>query len=299
MNSFPLYKKRDFNDLFSDTLSFGRFFFKNLFRNFLIINGPLVLSFVILILGVVLRNFNSVENIFTDSFSTELIITLLVMGLLFLLLLFFIFCFPLVHIMLVEENPTRKDFEAYELLTKIKTITPRLFAFFLYSIFIIGIPYIIIYVLASLIPILNLFAGFIISPVFTIIFSQASFYYVKDKMGFFPSLEKTYDKLRIDFWSKIGATLVINLLCSLLVAVIIIIPTILTILFFVFGVAEGLDISEHMISLFVTGILWAGIIILILFISNIQNITQMMIYYSSEEERILQDELEQIGKNNF
>ena len=54
---FQLYKKRDFNELVSDTFDFFKIHGKNYFKNYFIINGGFLLILVVLLYFVY-------ENIF-------------------------------------------------------------------------------------------------------------------------------------------------------------------------------------------------------------------------------------------
>ena len=276
MSNFTFYKKRNFNAYINDTFSFFKIYAKNFFTNYLVINGAIMIAFG-LILNFSIIYFTGFWNSGITSFGG-------VFFLLFILLAFILFfflliqCYPIAYLELAEKEPHRTNFTAKEIFSSIQKMLGKVFLFGIISIFIIYIPYIIIYILISFIPILGFFGGIFLSILSTLFITQATLLFVKDKMGYFDALGKAKDLISVNFWEKWGATAIMNLI--------------------IFGALSGVELEN-------IGFLW-GIIgfIMILFIviiisiaANFQVFLQLMIYLSEKEDKRI-NEIDLIGQDN-
>ncbi|MDO4880903.1 MAG: hypothetical protein Q3983_06455 [Capnocytophaga sp.] len=292
MSNFTFYKKRNFNAYINDTFSFFKIYAKNFFTNYLIINGAMMLAIgLICTFGLIyLGNFwnSSVSSVFSIFYFFIIIL------LLFLFFFLLMQCFPIAYLELAEKEPYRKEFSAKEIFNLIQQMLGRMFVFGLLSIFIIYIPFFIIYALVSLIPLLGFFGGMFLGVLITLFSTQAALLFVKDKIGYFEALVKAKDQISERFWEKWGGTAVMNLIVSTFSMIIIIIPVFLI----VFAGISGIDWDN--IGFGVSALAFVMILFLVIIIaiaSNFQTFLQIMIYLGEKEDKRI-DEIDLIGQND-
>ena len=294
MTIFQFYQKRDFGTLISDTFNFFKIYFRDFFKNYLIINGAIIFSFIVivfLLFGTSFTQFvNSLDMGYASAFWTLFFVFVLAM-----FIILFVSCFPLAYVGVAEENSERNVFSATEIFNKIKPMLGRMFLFGFISFFILTIPFLIILLISYFIPIIG---PLLAQGVIGVFVGQLMIFYVKDKMGYFEAISKVFDILKEDFWTKIGATLVMNMISSLIMMVVFVIPFVISI----FGVLTGIesDLSEGMlIGMGLLGVIWGIAFILVFILSNINTFLQLMIYYNSQQDKQTYLDLEQIGKNTY
>lgn len=292
MSNFTFYKKRNFNAYINDTFSFFKIYAKNFFTNYLVINGAIMIAFG-LILNFSIIYFTGFWNSGITSFGGVFFLSFILLA--FILFFFLLIqCYPIAYLELAEKEPHRTNFTAKEIFSTIQKMLGKVFLFGIISIFIIYIPYIIIYVLISFIPILGFFGGIFLSILSTLFITQATLLFVKDKMGYFDALGKAKDLISVNFWEKWGATAIMNLIIYTFTIIVLILPVIVI----VFGALSGVELEN-------IGFLW-GIVgfIMILFIviiisiaANFQVFLQLMIYLSEKEDKRI-NEIDLIGQDN-
>ena len=220
---------------------------------------------------------------------------------LFVLLLFSIFlmlfvvCFPIAYTELLEKNPNRTDITSKELLGNIKKMFPRAFSFGLISIFIIGIPYIVVlYFSVSLfgdVYVLFQLINYFLSTLLMLFVQQAMLLYIKDKEGYFSALSKVIEQLKERFWDKSGATFVMNFICGLIISVGAIIPIIVYFLTLaVSGFEPGLGTAILVFVLLL-------IVVTVIFVSLNLSLFQQILIHLGEKEDQHTDDIDLIGQN--
>ena len=157
---------------------------------------------------------------------------------------------------------------------------PRAFTFGFISIFVIGIPYMFILwgifrVLGGEPVLLQLVSAFM-STFMVLFLQQFMLIYIKDKMDYFPALEKVINQLKVGFWDKFGATFVMTLIISAIMTA---------------GVFEATVGNTILIFILLL------IIITVVFVaSNFQTFLQILIHFG-EKDGEYTDEIDLIGQN--
>ncbi|GIZ16469.1 hypothetical protein [Capnocytophaga catalasegens] len=294
MTIFQFYQKREFGTLISDTFNFFKIYFRDFFKNYLIINGAIIFSFIVIVFLLFGTNFSQ----FIQSLDMGLASAFWTLFIVFILLMFivlFVSCFPLAYAGVAEENSERNVFSATEIFNKIKPMLGRMFLFGFISIFILTIPMFIIILISYFIPIVG---PLLAQGAISVFVGQLMIFYVKDKMGYFEAISKAFDILKEDFWAKIGSTIVMNMISSFIMVIVFIIPILISF----FGLLAGIEssLSEGtIIGMGLLGIVWGIAIILVFILSNMNTFLQLMIYYSSHQDKQTYLDLEQIGKNTY
>ncbi|EGD33388.1 MULTISPECIES: hypothetical protein [unclassified Capnocytophaga] len=295
MSNFIFYKKRNFNALVNDTLSFFRMYAKNFFVNYLIINGALLLAIAVIatFMTILIGEKMAVTGDFFGAFSSVMLVFLVIVIMLVVLSLF-VQCFPIAYAQILEKRSNETEITAKELFEIIKGMIARMFLFGFISAFVLGIPYMILITILNFIPIIGTLGSIFLNILFTLYVTQAMLLYVKDKMGYFAALNKVGEQLKINFWDKWGATAIMNLITGLFMFAGLIIPIVI---FFVFIGVTGFESSDYGIG---TGLLFFILFILVIIVAfvtmNLQSFLQILIYFS-EKEGEQTDDIDLIGQN--
>ena len=227
MNDFIFYKKRGFSALIGDTFTFFKKYARNFFSNYLIVNGAIFAATGIIFATMLILRASSSLSFGLGSAALFILVLLL----LSFFLMLFVICFPIAYTQLLEEAPYRMDISAKEIFDKIRVMLPRAFTFGFISIFVIGIPYMFILwgifrVLGGEPVLLQLVSAFM-STFMVLFLQQFMLIYIKDKMDYFPALEKVINQLKVGFWDKFGATFVMTLIISAIMTAGVFVPIVI------------------------------------------------------------------------
>lgn len=307
---FDLYKKRNFSDIFNDTLSFFKLKGKNYFTNYFIINGGLL---VILALLMYLISRIFFENIFLtdsnpqsqqmlgeyfDSNSPYFVGGAIVVAVLLLVITILNYSFPVLYLNLIEKG--REEPTAKEIIKELKAKLGKVILFSLLSL-ITFIP--IMVILGAILVLLSmLLIGIplmiIAFPAFMCWMFLTFYIYLNSQDGYFSAMGKGFSMLLKNFWVHMGATLIIYVLLYILQSIISFIPYIVGILIMLLD--AGSSTGDEKLGVM-------GILLLVTFIistlfsyilGNILMVSQGMIYYSCEEDdknHSLHSEIDLIG----
>src|ERR1035437_10447598 len=142
MSEFQLYKKRDFSAFMSDTMQFFKQFWKNYFRNFVIINGALLLLMCVLyflFFKDMLKGIyspNTTTSWLNDSSNILLNIGgVLLFSIVSIALFIFTTAFPMVYLKLLKTNE-EETITSSDIFDEIKSYGGRIFMFGLISFFV-------------------------------------------------------------------------------------------------------------------------------------------------------------------
>ena len=291
MNDFIFYKKRGFSALIGDTFTFFKKYARNFFSNYLIVNGAIFAA-----TGIIFAAMLILRASLSLSFglgSTALLILVLLLLSFFLML--FVICFPIAYTQLLEEAPYRTDISAKEIFDRIRVMLPRAFTFGFISVFVVGIPYMFILwgvfrVLRGEPVLLQLVSAFM-STFMVLFLQQFMLIYIKDKMDYFPALEKVINQLKVGFWDKFGATFVMALIISAITTAGVFVPIV------IYMVALGLSGFEATVGNTILIFILLLIIITVVFVaSNFQTFLQILIHFG-EKDGEYTDEIDLIGQN--
>ena len=291
MNDFIFYKKRGFSALIGDTFTFFKKYARNFFSNYLIVNGAIFAATGIIFAAMLILRASSSLSFGLGSAALFILVLLL----LSFFLMLFVICFPIAYTQLLEEAPYRMDISAKEIFDKIRVMLPRAFTFGFISIFVIGIPYMFILwgvfrVLRGEPVLLQLVSAFM-STFMVLFLQQFMLIYIKDKMDYFPALEKVINQLKVGFWDKFGATFVMALIISAITTAGVFVPIV------IYMVALGLSGFEATVGNTILIFILLLIIITVVFVvSNFQTFLQILIHFG-EKDGEYTDEIDLIGQN--
>ena len=291
MNDFIFYKKRGFSALIGDTFTFFKKYARNFFSNYLIVNGAIFAATGIIFAAMLILRASSSLSFGLGSAA----LLILVLLLLSFFLMLFVICFPIAYTQLLEEAPYRTDISAKEIFDRIRVMLPRAFTFGFISIFVIGIPYMFILwgvfrVLRGEPVLLQLVSAFM-STFMVLFLQQFMLIYIKDKMDYFPALEKVINQLKVGFWDKFGATFVMALIISAITTAGVFVPIV------IYMVALGLSGFEATVGNTILIFILLLIIITVVFVaSNFQTFLQILIHFG-EKDGEYTDEIDLIGQN--
>ena len=291
MNDFIFYKKRGFSALIGDTFTFFKKYARNFFSNYLIVNGAIFAATGIIFAAMLILRASSSLSFGLGSAA----LLILVLLLLSFFLMLFVICFPIAYTQLLEEAPYRTDISAKEIFDRIRVMLPRAFTFGFISIFVIGIPYMFILwgvfrVLREEPVLLQLVSAFM-STFMVLFLQQFMLIYIKDKMDYFPALEKVINQLKVGFWDKFGATFVMALIISAITTAGVFVPIV------IYMVALGLSGFEATVGNTILIFILLLIIITVVFVaSNFQTFLQILIHFG-EKDGEYTDEIDLIGQN--
>ena len=285
MNDFIFYKKRGFSALIGDTFTFFKKYARNFFSNYLIVNGAIFAAVGIIAVAMFALYASSRSSI---GFGPTALLVLV-------LLLLSVF-FPIAYTQLLEEAPYRTDISAKEIFDRIRVMLPRAFAFGFISFFVIGIPFGFILLWTIKLfdgePVLLQLVSAFMSTFMVLFLQQFMLIYIKDKMDYFPALEKVINQLKVGFWDKFGATFVMSLIIYAITTAGIIVPMVVYLV-----VLGGLSGFEATISNTILVFILLLIIITVVFVaSNFQTFLQILIHFG-EKDGEYTDEIDLIGQN--
>ena len=291
MNDFIFYKKRGFSALIGDTFTFFKKYARNFFSNYLIVNGAIFAATGIIFAAMLILRASSSLSFGLGSAALFILVLLL----LSFFLMLFVICFPIAYTQLLEEAPYRTDISAKEIFDRIRVMLPRAFTFGFISIFVVGIPYMFILwgifrVLRGEPVLLQLVSAFM-STFMVLFLQQFMLIYIKDKMDYFPALEKVINQLKVGFWDKFGATFVMTLIISAITTAGVFVPIV------IYMVALGLSGFEATVGNTILIFVLLLIIITVVFVaSNFQTFLQILIHFG-EKDGEYTDEIDLIGQN--
>ncbi|WP_143884884.1 DUF4013 domain-containing protein [Chryseobacterium binzhouense] len=316
-----LYKKRDFGAFISDTFAFFKLYGRNYYKNYLLINGLLlILLVVIFIFGykeLFMQAFGSniggqsyyFENYFQENagmFITTGILTFI----LFIALMIVNYLYPVFYMKKLNEG--KQKIKVDDIMSEFKSNAGKIGKLILGLVFIVtplaiiilGISYAMIFIL------IGFFILFLVAPAVVNIINFLMFDYFNSSRGFFASLsysirsQFSYPSARegSPFWKYWGATLVIYIIIQVIITIFTMIPMILFMVKIATSAPDG-NFEQNPfadgfgIILFVT----YGVSLLFSFIlSNLMYVNSGLMYFDSRRDLHQQldlQEIETIGVN--
>ncbi|HFK5597140.1 hypothetical protein [Elizabethkingia anophelis] len=293
------YKKRDFGALVSDTLNFFKLYGKNYFKNYLTLNGGIIILLVVVIVigfGDFFKqafgsNTNGEAYLFQDYFQQNqgLLIGASVLSIVLIILLSLIsYSFPVLYMKRLAETGNSKV-TMNEMIEDMKKNLKKFFIFFIGSVFILTPLFIFAFIISSFLMIILI--GFLLIlaciPVMVNIINFTLFNMYNTNDGFFSSIGKAFRiQFSKDFWKYIGSTFIIYLLINVVTTIFAFIP-----MMFLYGYilttvsttpdAIGSDSSFFMILM---AIVYAVSIACTIVLNNLINVNAGFMYYDSRTD---------------
>ncbi len=309
------YKKRDFGSFISDSFGFFRLYGKNYFKNYILLNGLLIILMVVVaIFGYrelfsqlfssnLSGNSSYMENYFESNIGMFIAIGILTF-LLFVVLMIVNYLYPVFYLKRLSEG--QQKIRTDDIFNDFKNNIGRIGVLSLGMIFIvaplsfilIGVSYALVFIIIGL-PILI----FVFPTVFNVVnFLMYDFF--NSKRGFFESLSYSIrsqfsyanGREKSPYWKYWGATLIMSIILYVITTIFTMVPMII---FFasLFTSAPNGEFEQNPFA-GTMGILFFvvyGISMLVsFFISNLLYVNSGLLYYDSRTDLHQQVELAEI-----
>ena len=238
------YQKRDFGTFISDTFNFFKENGKNYFKNYLLINGILLMMLVVIFVvgyrefaGQLYGSNLSGQNRYFEAYFQEnqlmLIFAVIIVTVLFLAVTMVSYSFPVLYMKRLSETGN-KNIKTDEILDDLKKNIGRFLKLFLGLIFIV-MPLLMIAVgisMALMIVLIGFFILLLLGPALVNVVNFLMFDYFHTKKGFFESLSYAVraqfsyknGREKSPFWKYWGSTILLYLIIQIITSVFTFIP---------------------------------------------------------------------------
>lgn len=309
------YKNRDFGTFISDSFGFFRLYGKNYFKNYILLNGLLlILMVVVVIFGyreLLMQIFGSnmsgsssyLENYFEDNLGMFIVVGLLTF-ILFVVLMIINYLYPVFYLRRLAAGETKISMD--DILGDFKNNTKKIGILFLGMVFIVtppalivlGVSYAMVLILIG-IPIM-----LFVFPTLMNIVNFLMYDFFNSQRGFFESLSYSIraqfsyanGREKSPYWKYWGATLVLFIIMYVITTIFTMIPMII---FFATmmttepdGNFEQNPFSGAMGILFF--VMYGFSLLVSFFLSNLMYVNSGLIYYDSRRDLHQQVELAEI-----
>ncbi|WP_027376571.1 hypothetical protein [Kaistella palustris] len=241
------YRKRDFGTFISDTFNFFKEYGRNYFRNYILINGLLLILLVFvfiigyreLFLQIAGSNTGGGSYYFETYFQENQGVLFLVTGIVFLLFMAVMmvsYLFPVLYIKRLCETGS-KNITVDDMLGDLKKNTGRFLKFFLGLVFIVMPLAMIVFGISGLL--VFIFVGFLLlillGPATLSVINFLMYDYFSTDKGFFDSLSYALraqfsyrnGREKSPFWKYWGSTVVLYLIIQTIISAVTLIPTLI------------------------------------------------------------------------
>jgi hypothetical protein len=304
MSEFQLYQKRDFSALMNDTMSFFKQFWKNYFRNYVVINGSLILLMCVLYFLVFKDLYKDMYTPKVDgSWFTNMNHPLLFAGgmILFfvvtIVLSVFTTAFPMIYLKLLKTKG-EEVITSSEIFDGIKSYAQRLIYFGIISFFIMIPLGIIVFAIGAALSILIIGIPllFLALPTYMIWITQAMYVYLEEEESYFTALGKGWKITFEKYWHVVGSTIVLSAFVMIVSSIFSMVPVFMMLSKIITsgGHVEPTVMTPTMLAFSVIGMIFSY------FAYNILYVQQGLVYYSSRENDVNYQafsEIENIGNN--
>jgi hypothetical protein len=243
------YKKRDFGTFVSDSFAFFKLYGKNYFKNFILLNGLLLILMVVVIVlgfreffGMILGSNINGQSYYFEQFFTDNLGLLIISGILLFIistaLMTINFLFPVFYMKRIAEG--NKEVKTDDILSDFKTNLKKVFTIYFGLTFLMmpvatilfGFSYLLIFFIIGIVLVL-----FVAPTLFNVI-TFLCYDYFNGNRGFFESLsyairsQFSYPNGRESspYWKYWGATIIMGILLYLVIGFFTGIPMILYIM---------------------------------------------------------------------
>lgn len=244
------YQKRNFGGFISDTFAFFKEHGKNYFKNYLLINGILLILMVIIfvfgyreLFSQMMGSNTSGQNYYFEAYFQEnsaiLILVSTIVFVLFLAVTMVSYSYPILYLKRLTETGN-KNIKADEILNDLKSNIGRFLKLFLGLFFIVtplammvfGLSVLLMFILIGFLLI------FLVGPTFMNVVNFLMFDYFNTKKGFFESLSYAVraqfssknGREKSPFWKYWGSTIVMYFIIQTVASIFTMIP-----MMFIFG----------------------------------------------------------------
>lgn len=300
-----LYKKRSFGELISDTFNFFRTYGKNYFKNYLLLNGG-VLIFLTLVFVIGFRdiiaqffsgNMNNQSFYFEDYFTQNtgvFIVSSLLIFALFVLLSLINYAYPIIYLDLVGKTG-RTNYTAGEFVEQLKAKAGKLFIFFVGFLFIFTPLALLAFLVSGLLAflIIGIFILIILVPILMNIVNFTLYDYLLTDNGYFKSLKKGFNiQFSSNFWKYVGSSLIVYFLIQTISSFFSLIPAF--ILGFMSVASSANDMEESGLFIILLVVTYAIAILASLIMTNAIYVNAGFMYFDGRDDLQREVHLEEI-----
>lgn len=310
------YKKRDFGTLISDTFNFFKIYGKNYFKNYLLLNGILIILMVFvfafgykeLLMQLIGSNLDGQSYYFEHYFQENGVLLFVILGFVFLLfaiLTILVYLYPIFYMKRVSEGQTTVTTD--QILSDFKANIGKIFIFIICSVFIVYPLAAILFGIASLLLfiIIGFFLMLLLMPVVMNVMFFIMFDYFNTTRGFFESLSYAIraqfsylsGREKSPFWKYWSSIFVTYLMLMIIIGIFSSIPGILM-LIYTFAVPQNGELSDPSQISAGMGIAMAviyGVTLLVsFFTNNLLFVNAGLMYYDSRTDLHKKDKMSEI-----
>jgi hypothetical protein len=291
MSEFQLYKKRDFSAFMSDTLQFFKQFWKNYFRNYVVINGALLLLMCVTYFLVFK---DMIKNLYTPgapagSWLTSNSNPVLMGGgiLLFLAVIMvlsvFTTAFPMVYLKLLRTKG-EESFTSSEIFRGIKSYAGRMIGFGFISLVVLLPMGIVVFGIGAALSIIIIGIPMLLLalPTFMIWTMQILYVYLEEELPYFDALRKGWKITFDNYWHVVGSTMVTAMFVMIVGSIFTMVPSIMSLSSIITsgGHPKPMVMTPVVLVLYIFGMIFSYVTY------NILYVQQGLVYYSSQENSV-------------
>jgi len=321
-----LVKERKFGNLISDTFTFFKEYGKNYFKNYFVLNGALLLLFVLIFvfgyreffMQMMNANVNGDTYFFQTYFQDNgamLILGVVIFGILLLAVSIVMYTFPVLYMKRIAETGDN-NIKPDQMLGDIRKNIGKFFIFLLGMLFIVAPLTLVLMMLSSflMIIIIGFFLFILLMPAFINVVNFTLFDYFTTNRGFFNSLSyamrvnfaNMFDSKKAKFWRYWASTVIMFILIYIVLTIFTLVPYMIMV--FGFLTVPDMGTSQNPAEMFsgVMGIFLFviyGVSILVSFtLNNLMFVQAGLQYYDSREDlhrKVDFNEIDTIGQGEF
>lgn len=289
-----LYKTRDFSAFFSDTIAFFKKHGAHFLKNYILINGMLLLISILAFIPVLnlfidfnsfeIRGDGNIQNLFLDSLNSG--VFFIYFAILFIVGTFInsiSYSFTPIYLKLYQEKKGT-DFNSSDIINSLKNLFPKMLKYTI-GVLILMIPLLFVLMIALIIVACTIVGLFIPIAVFMMLIMFTMFeYYHKPENRFLNSFYYAWDLIKLKFWHSVGCVALLMLLSWIIQQIL---STFFELILNI-NTAELLTLNKFELA----GTMLASLLISIIFsliisfiVNSITMLNQGIIFYSLKGEK--------------
>lgn len=289
-----LYKTRDFSAFFSDTITFLKKDGTHFLKNYVLINGVLLVISLLAFLPILnlfidfnsfeIRGDGNIKNLFLDNLNSGIL--LIYFAILFvasMLINSISYSFTPIYLKLYQEK-NGSNFSSSDIINSLKNHFPKILKYII-GMIVLTIPLLIALSIAFILVACTLVGILIPISIFMMLTMFTMFeYYHKPENRFFNSFSYAWDLIKLKFWHSVGCVALLLLLIGLIQQVFsTVFELILNVNTGELLIQNNLDFTSTMIGTILISMTFS---IIISFITNsIIMLNQGIIFYSLKGEK--------------
>lgn len=306
------YKKRNFSALLNDTFAFFKENGKNYFKNYILLNGMIVIMLVVLfVLGY--KNFLAQifegnvdgQNYYFESYFEENFTLLAIIGLimfvLFVVLMIFNYSYPVFYLKRLSETGN-KNIKLDHIWNDMKSHFGRIVKYIIGGIFVVapialvilGVTYLLVFLIVGILLMV------IVYPWITNMITFHIFDYFHTERGYFQSLGYairsqfyTTDTGKSPFWKYTGTTLVLNIIIQVVMGVVLVAPMAFGLVWLITASSGNSTFSSGIFAI-IFSVAYSVMILVSFLAMNLVYVAVGLMYYDSRTDLHRMEELSEI-----